>query len=388
MPPKEPGARMCGMRRQEASEPSNSKKVPVWDAHTARILTTIIIFTAVGAFCYGAWKVLVAFLFAIFLAYLLAPLVSFVEHKSRLSSGSRWRAIAQVYIGFGILAAVLFIVAGPKLESEGPKLIAAIPGWLGQLSSGKIISRIGIARGWSEPTEEHLQHWIAQHQTEILRSAERLGNYAAQLVVNSVWLVVVPILAFFFLRDGGSFADSLLEVLAPGRQRQFLSALLNDLDTMLARYIRAQLILAALTMIAFTLGLTLMRLPYSLALGVAGGVLEFIPVVGPLLAAGIILAVAFFTASHFFAAAVFLVVWRIIQDYVTSPRLMGQSAELHPLAVLFAILAGAEVAGVIGVYLSIPIAATLRIFWRRWRSYRAMAAPPVSLDVTARRLTG
>ena len=376
------------MRTEEAADSPSFKKVPVWDTQTARVLSTIIIFIAVAAFCYGAWKVLVAFLFAIFLAYLLAPLVSFVERNSRLSAGSRSRAIAQVYVGLGIILTILILVAGPKLETEGRRLISAIPGWLGQLSSGKIISRIGIVRGWSDATEEHLQHWIAEHQNEILQWAERLGNYAAQLVVNSVWLIIVPILAFFFLRDGGSFAASLIEVLDRRRQRLFLSALLDDLDTMLARYIRAQLILAALTMFAFTLGLTLLRLPYSIALGVAGGVLEFIPMVGPLAGATVILAVAFFTDSHFFAAAVFLAVWRIIQDYVASPRLMGKSVELHPLATLFAILAGAEVAGVIGVYLSIPIAATLRIFWRRWRSYSAVAATSVNLDAPARRRMG
>ena len=122
------------------------------------------------------------------------------------------------------------------------------------------------------------------------------------------------------------------------------------------------------------------------ALGVAGGVLEFIPVVGPLAAAGVILAVAFFTGSHFLIVAIFLGVWRIVQDYITSPRLMGKSVELHPLAALFAILSGAEVAGVIGVYLSIPVAATLRIFWRRWRMYSTV--PSTETQPAARRLTG
>jgi predicted PurR-regulated permease PerM len=100
----------------------------------------------------------------------------------------------------------------------------------------------------------------------------------------------------------------------------------------------------------------------------------------------VILGVAFFTGSHFLLVAIFLGVWRVVQDYVVSPRLMGKSVELHPLAALFAILSGAEVAGVIGVYLSIPIAATLRIFWRRWRLYSTVAA--ADLQPPARRLTG
>jgi predicted PurR-regulated permease PerM len=381
-----PKARVFGMRMDDPGDPPSPKKIPIWDTQTARVISTLLIFAAVGAFCFGAWKVLVAFLFAIFLAYLLDPLVSFTQRKSRLSAGSRSRAIAQVYIGLGIVIAVLIIVAGPKLQIEGRRLINAIPTWIGQVSSGQVVSRIGITHGWSLTTEQHLQDWIGSHRSQLLSWAEHLGNYAAGLVVNSVWLVIVPILAVFFLRDGGEFADSLIEIVDRRRQRQFLSALLNDLDMMLARYIRAQLILAGLTMLVFTIGLSVMRLPYSVALGVAGGVLEFIPVVGPLVAAGVIIAVAFFTGSHFLIVAIFLGVWRVVQDYVVSPRLMGKSVELHPLAALFAILAGAEVAGVIGVYLSIPIAATLRIFWRRWRLYSTVAA--ADLQPPARRLTG
>ncbi len=139
---------------------------------------------------------------------------------------------------------------------------------------------------------------------------------------------------------------------------------------MLAHYIRAQLILAGLTMAVLTAVLTLIRLPYGTVLGVIAGVLEFIPLAGPLVAAIMILGVAFLTSyHHILLVAILLGAWRLFQDYFTSPRIMGKSLELHPLATIFAILAGGEVAGVIGVYLSIPIAATLRIFWKRWRAY-------------------
>jgi predicted PurR-regulated permease PerM len=73
--------------------------------------------------------------------------------------------------------------------------------------------------------------------------------------------------------------------------------------------------------------------------------------------------------AHWAFLLLFLLVWRLIQDYVISPRVMGGSVELHPLAALFGVLAGGEIAGVLGVYLSIPVMAGLRIVWRRWRIY-------------------
>ena len=384
-----PKGRVYGMRGDVPTGSGIGQKLPVWDKQTARVLTTVIVFAAIGAFCYAAWKVLVAFLFAIFLAYLLDPLVSFVHRKSKLSAGSRSRAIAQVYVGLGIIFAVLGIVAGPKLQTEARHLASAAPVWMDQLTTGKIVLQIGIKHGWSIDTRQQLQHWLLDHRADMVHWAGLLGSYTAGLVVNSVWLVIVPILAVFFLRDGGAFADSLIEVLDRRRQRQFLSALLADLDTMLARYIRAQLILAGLTMVVFTSVLTAMRLPYSIVLGVIGGVLEFIPVVGPLVAAAAIFSVAIFSGyGHPIVILVFLGVWRLLQDYVTSPRIMGTSVELHPLAALFAILAGAEVAGVIGVYLSIPVAATLRIFWCRWRTYSSVPTTNPDTEVPPRRLTG
>ena len=119
----------------------------------------------------------------------------------------------------------------------------------------------------------------------------------------------------------------------------------------------------------FCFTLIVMRVPYGYVLGAIAGCLEFIPVVGPLIAAFLIVGVAIGMGyKHLLVLIAFLAVWRVIQDYVNAPRIMGRQVELHPLASLFGVLAGAEVAGVIGVYLSIPVMATLRVLWRRWRA--------------------
>jgi predicted PurR-regulated permease PerM len=98
--------------------------------------------------------------------------------------------------------------------------------------------------------------------------------------------------------------------------------------------------------------------------------MEFVPVVGPLVASVLILGVTLLMGyPHWIALLIFLAVWRLIQDYLISPRIMGKSMELHPLAAIFGVLAGGEIAGVLGIYLSIPVMASLRIVWRRWRLY-------------------
>jgi predicted PurR-regulated permease PerM len=185
------------------------------------------------------------------------------------------------------------------------------------------------------------------------------------------WLFLVPILAIFFLKDGHQLSQNIINSVEDTRNRRMLAETVQEMDSMLGHFIRAQLTLAGLAMLVVTFVLWIMRVPYAFALGPAAGALEFIPVVGPAVGGLMVLGVALLSGyNHFWWLFIFLLVWRCVQDYVTSPRIMGESLELHPLAVLFGVFAGGEVAGVIGVFLSIPVLATLRILWHTWLLYR------------------
>jgi predicted PurR-regulated permease PerM len=152
---------------------------------------------------------------------------------------------------------------------------------------------------------------------------------------------------------------------------------------MLGHFIRAQLLMSAIAIVVVTGVIWAMRVPYALALGPAAGALEFIPVVGPFVGAVLILGVGFIAGySHLLWVLLFLVLWRGIQDYITSPRILGRNLELHPLAILFGVLAGGEVAGVLGVFFSIPVLASVRIFWQAWRLYRNLSLTPEETQTT------
>jgi len=146
---------------------------------------------------------------------------------------------------------------------------------------------------------------------------------------------------------------------------------MSDLDEMLSHFVRAQLYLAAISGTVYLIALTLMRVPYSWALGTLGGVLEFVPFVGPVLTAIVILAVSFgFNYGHVAMVLLFLLVWRGLQDYVISPRVLGGRVEVHPLAAIFGVLAGGEIAGVAGIYFAVPVMAAARILWLRWHGHK------------------
>jgi predicted PurR-regulated permease PerM len=336
------------------------------DSRTARALVTVLLFALGLGFLYVARATLIAFLFAIFFAYLMSPMVNRFE---KLLHG-RVRAIALIYILLLGLVVVFFVVVGPIVTREGARLGKSLPALLSNLSSGQIAQQLGEEHGWNHKSTEFVQSFLVSHSDDITEIAQRVGLRVAD-VAKQAWLfIVVPLLSIFFLKDGRSFSDFLLSTIQSRPQREFLENVLNDLNQMLAHFIRAQLSLAALTLLMYSAFLGLMRVPYALVLGTMGGVLEFIPVVGPLAAALIILTVALLMSyKHWLILIVFLGIWRLLQDYVSSPRIMGESMELHPLAAIFGVMAGGEVAGILGIYLSIPVMASLRIVFRRWRLY-------------------
>ncbi len=338
----------------------------VLDTRTIRVLITALLFAAALGFLYAIRETLIAFLFAIFFAYLISPLVSYTERVLR----ARTVAIGAIYVLLIALLGVFFLFMGQQVGREGARLWKSLPTLIGQFSSGQIAEQIGEQHGWNYRTTELLRTVLANHGREISFWAQRIGLRIADVAKESWLLIVVPILAIFFLKDGRSFSEVMLTVAQSRAQRELLQGVLDDLNQMLAHFIRAQLILAGLTFVAYSVTLSVMQVPYALVLGTVGGLLEFIPLIGPLTAAIIIVGVALLlTYHHWVVLVVFLGCWRVLQDYFSSPRILGKSMELHPLATIFGIMAGGEVAGILGIYLSIPVMASLRIVFRRWRLY-------------------
>lgn len=341
----------------------------LFDSRAARVLATITAFVAVGAFLYGIRYTLVLFLFAIFFAYLVEPIVTWIEN-SPLARGSRAIAIAEAYLCVAVVLGGLGVLLGPKLVQDTHRLIKTMPNLLENVTSGKIVWQLGSKHNWSYDTQYRIEQFIAAHREQILNWISRLGTEAAQFLTNIIWVALIPILAVFFLAEGDKFAQKFIGFFDRRDQRRLFRRIVDDLDHMLARFIFSQILVGTLSFCAYVTVLTALSYPYSLALSVAGGFMEFIPVAGPLLAAAAILGVGFLAGySKLWIIIIFLGVWRVCQDYIISPRIMGHGLELHPLVAIAAVLMGAELGGILGVYLSIPMAATIRVIWHRWQDY-------------------
>src|SRR4029453_13073248 len=198
---------------------------------TASVLFTIVIFSLLLALIYQARRPLTAFIFAILFAYLLDPLVARLQ---TFLGRSRDLAVAATYLLLGVAIAAFGITAGPRIFREAERLGRELPELMEKVGSGQIAQQFGSQRGWDYTTQLQVQQFLSVHRGEITQYAQMVANRAAELAGNLLWLLLIPILAVFLLKDHSHFADVFLGLIKGNQQRGFLRSLLKDLDAMLA----------------------------------------------------------------------------------------------------------------------------------------------------------
>jgi len=338
------------------------------DDRTGNVVTTVAFFAAAATVLYLARGAFFVLLLSLFFAYLLEPAVTLVQRHSRLGRGNRTWAIAQVYLIGTLVLGSIGYAFGPHVAAQMKSLKADVP------------EILGARHGLTGPQQKWIQDWLARHRDLIGRIFESGAASAGYVAASAIRLCAIPILAIFLLRDGRQMADDMIKALE-SRGRTLVARILRRVDTMLAKYIRAQLALAGLSFVFYSISLLALGFPYAIALGLLGGVLEFLPVVGWIASAATMLTIGFLSHSQWIWMAGLVIVWRLLQDYVNSPRIMGDTLELQPLTVVFALMVGGQVGGLAGVYLSVPAVAVLRIVWLEYFSTPTSTATPAARTV-------
>jgi predicted PurR-regulated permease PerM len=348
------------------------------DDHAGNAVTTVALFVGAATVLYLARGAFLILALSVLFAYLLEPAVTLVQQHSPLGRKSRTWAIAQVCLLGTLVLGSLGYGFGSRLVAQLKNLNAAVPQILQDLSEGKAPPAPGDRHGLSAAQQRRIQKLLARHRDFLDHVSERAAASAAYLAASAIWLFAVPVLAVFILLDGRQVVDAIIEAGERRGDRTVFKRILGRVDAMLAKYIRAQLALAGLSFGFYSVSMLILKFPYAIALGLLGGALEFLPTVGWVASAVTILTVGFLTHSHWIWMAGLLVAWRLVQDYVFSPRIMGKNLELRPLTVMFALMVGGQVGGIAGVFLSVPTVAGLRIVWLE--CFSAQNAPPALAD--------
>ena len=199
----------------------------------------------------------------------------------------------------------------------------------------------------------------------------RYGLRVLAVSTNLIYLVVIPIISFFLLKDGKEMRDAFVTMLPTAASRERAQNTIAAIHDLLLKYMRALLLLCCTVLVVFSVVLTVLGVQYSLLLAAIAFFCEFVPVLGPLTAMCVIIAVTAVSGySHLLWIVAFLGIFRIIQDYVIAPKLMGGGVELHPVWVIFGVFAGGEIGGVAGVFLSVPALALIRLLMERLTGHR------------------
>jgi AI-2E family transporter len=217
-----------------------------------------------------------------------------------------------------ILLALVAYSFAPGVARNTVKAMDQAPVLLDRLSTGDIATDLRRKYGWTEEQEFRLRFFLVKHKEEIQHLIPTVDRYLSNLAIILWWLLLVPVLAIFSLRDGEHIAEVFIRERSPR-----IRAAANELHLMLTRYIRAQVLLCGLSFVFYSAVLLLLRFPYAIALASLGGLLEFIPVVGWTSTFAVIVGVGAVNHLHWIWMAALLGIWRVIQDYAVMPRILG-----------------------------------------------------------------
>jgi predicted PurR-regulated permease PerM len=335
----------------------------------------VLLLLAALAILWLARAVLGPFIVAAVVAYAFSPLVTAGERRFG------WPRVAVVGLGYVIAAAIIalvgFLLAGriarelALLAGSGPDSLAHT---LRELVGGDV-----LVIGGQQIAVADIAREIQSRVGSLLASPDDALHVAVQAGEVGLQVILAVIVTFYFLVDGSMFMDRAIALL-PVAHRARTSAVLARIHVILGKWLRGQLLLIVLVAAVAYIGLgPVAHLPYALALAVVTGVLEIIPLIGPLIATAIVAIDAFARGGTGLAAAIilFYFILRQVEDQVVMPIVIGRAVHLHPIVTIFAVLVGLSLYGVLGGLLGMPVAAAINVVFRELYP-AATSAPPVA----------
>ncbi len=347
--------------------------------------------TVLGSLTYLFFMIVLA----IFFAYLINPLVELIRKPFEASYPKLMPRPLAIALSFLLVFSVLAIAAyylAPGVSRQARSFVENIPSYTTSVQGAindmnRRLDRMRIEDSVQTQINERINLFLSTAGTFVTTI---LGTSAIYAVTYLPWLVLVPILAFFFLKDAHLFKVALLRVVPVGDWRSRVESVMADVNSTLKAYTRAQLISCVLIGTICTIGFYLLGNDYALILGILAGVLELIPLLGPLTIFILATVVGGLESGwQAFWTAVFLTILRLLQDYLIYPRIIREGIHLHPLAVILSVLAGEQVAGIPGVFIAIPLVALLTVLYKHILEHTAsrglftgLLEPKENKDVT------
>lgn len=365
---------------QETPPPNES---PPWSRSTKVIVTVAAILLVLWV-AYRFQSLITQIVVAGILAYILNPIIKMIDARTRFK---RSTGILIVYLVLATAVIGSFVAIGfaafeqiSNLIEQVPTLIENMTTYIEELTTRPEPIAIGPFT-----LDETLVNW-QMVQNQLLGLVEPTVSRGGQLVTNLATATVrtlgnmlfIFVISIYFAIEIPQVSDHIGNLAQQPGYRKDAERIMREFGRIWSAYLRGQVILGVVIFIVVWLGLALLGVQNALALGLLSGLLEFIPVLGPVIGAGAAVIVAFFQPDTIFELAnwqyagivlIYMTIVQQIENNLLVPRIVGDSLELHPLIVIIGVFMGGTLAGILGAILAAPVVATLKLLgiyaWRK-----------------------
>jgi predicted PurR-regulated permease PerM len=333
------------------------------------VLAVIGIILAVAATLAVVWiarQVLTWILVAVFLALALNPAVEFFQRRGLKRRGAAAGLTFLLAIGAIVALGSLFV---PTLYSEARGFGEALPGYVNDVSEGR--GPLGrLAQRYD--LEERVRDAVEQGGgvSRVLGLSGTALAITRSVLTFIVAIVTIAFMTFFMLLEGPRWMERFYGLL-PDESRDRWRAIGHDIYRTVGGYVTGNLLISLIAGISSTIVLTILGVPYAVALGVLVAILDLIPLAGATLAAIIVTTVAFIDwIPAGIVVLIFFVVYQQVENHLLQPLVYSRTVQLSPLAILIAVLIGAKLAGILGALAAIPVAGTIQVLLLAWLEQR------------------
>lgn len=324
-----------------------------------RTLLIIGILVSLVVFLYLERTILTPFIFAAIFAYLFNPIVNFFDKKIRLPRGLSVVVIFLVLVSL-FIAFIFFLGRGLILESSEFRLTA-----VNTIANAR--SEVNLLPAAFRPA---VNEFVSSLYNSDFLKASSIFAIFPKAVSGFIALLIFIVSSFYFLKDGKNLIERLI-LFSPRAYKVEVEILLRKINAVLGGYLRGQVFLVFLVSLILFIALTILGVKFALLIAIFSGLAEIVPIIGPIVAtvAAVIAVFLGGGSSNFpitpvqtsIVVVIIYFVVRQIQDYFITPHVMGRVTKLHPFVVVFAVIAGGHIAGIMGLLLAVPVAAVLKI---------------------------
>ncbi|MFL7839391.1 MAG: AI-2E family transporter [Candidatus Promineifilaceae bacterium] len=357
---------------------------PLWGLST-KIVVIVSALVLLGFMVWRFQGLIVMTILAAVIAYILNPLVVFVNERTNISRG--WVILA-IYLVLAVALSTLFVSLGVAAYDQATDFINLVPNLIDQIISLfetinmqsepiVIVDRI-LIEPINLPWESITNQLLGLIQPTLTTSGGFVGQLASttvRTIGNFIFIFVISVYLIFEAPNIGRYLQELAA--QPGYQTD-MERMAKEFSRIWSAYLRGQVVLGVIIFFVVWMGLSVLGVRNALTLGLIAGLLEFVPTIGPIISTVIAMTVAFFQPSNpwdlmgwqfALVVLIFMILVQQVENNALVPRIVGNALDLHPLIVIIGVFMGASVAGILGAILAAPLLASLKLVavyaWRK-----------------------